>query len=304
MKKSLILLFFTLYTFNYSIGQDFGQLGSEWYFNGNQDGPCPGVCSYVHIESVEDSTINGKTCHKLLSKHKWHQDIVQEYTYPAMFVHEQSDSVFLWSPNRQNFLLLYIFNVNAGDTLTLDIPLFIDSNPSGDSIYQMVIDSVTNSILDGQIIKTYNFSSNTVVGFGNTYMDKIGNLSWFFPRNGMILEAGYGLRCYSDSQIDTSLVSFPCDSLWNMFSSINNYNWIDKIKVFPNPTNSSISIFTKGMNATECTIKIFNLHGNINMQAETNQPSQTLDVSDLKPGLYIYEIESKGHFHRDKLIIE
>ncbi|MEQ8519417.1 MAG: T9SS type A sorting domain-containing protein [Cytophagales bacterium] len=308
MKKLLLITFslltfnFSLFTFHYSFSQSFGQLGSEWYFDGNHGGPCPQVCSYVHVQSVSDSIINGKTCHKLIANHTWHNNISNTYTYPSMFVYEESDTVFMWSPVNQKFLVTYIFNVNTGDSIVLDYPSFLENSQATDTTYNMVIDSVTQQNLDGQLLNKYYFHSDLL--FGTHYMDRIGSFFWFYPRFVIILEAGAGLRCYSDSQIDTSLVSYPCDSLWNLFSVIENLELANEIRLFPNPASAQLNISIPNFSFQTFNVQLFDLQGNLRIRTQITKESQTLDVSDLKSGMYIYEIESEGQFYRNKLIIE
>lgn len=270
----------------------------RWKFRGT----LPGVCSFVHVESVKDSIINGKNCHKLIATHKWHNDISSHYIYPSMFVYEENDTVFMWNPLNQKFLVTYIFNVNAGDSLILDYPSFLVSNQVYDTVYHIIIDSVSQQNLDGQLLNKYYFHSHIL--FGTHYMDRIGSFFWFYPRFLIFLGEGAGMRCYSDMQIDTSLVTYPCDSLWNPFSSIETFETAHDISLFPNPANSTITLLNKNFDGNPIQFKLFDFQGNRQKQIEIHQNSQDIDVSEFKPGLYIYEIESEGQFLRNKLIIE
>jgi hypothetical protein len=75
----------------------------------------------------------------------------------------------------------------------------------------------------------------------------------------------------------------------------------NKIKVFPNPTNSKINF--EGKNLKEYSLKIFNSEG-IELINKENIESE-IDLNQLKKGIYIYHLEHKnGEKEIGKLIKE
>ena len=109
-------------------------------------------------------------------------------------------------------------------------------------------------------------------------MDKIGGLDWFFPRANIILEAGGPIRCYSDSQIDTSFQSVDCDYI--IYTSLNEFTNNNNITIYPNPTTYSLTISSK--QAIE-KIELFDMSGNY---IRTTKKS-IINLSNLEVGQYI-----------------
>jgi hypothetical protein len=69
-----------------------------------------------------------------------------------------------------------------------------------------------------------------------------------------------------------------------------------KIKIFPNPTNSLMSI---SANESINNFKIYNLEGRILKSDNTNNVNLTIDVSTFESGIYIIELEiNKELFYR------
>lgn len=59
------------------------------------------------------------------------------------------------------------------------------------------------------------------------------------------------------------------------------------LSYFPNPVTSSLQLNF----SDDATIKVYNLYGDI-MKSQTVAPNPTIDVSDLKPGIYLLKIIS------------
>ncbi len=81
-------------------------------------------------------------------------------------------------------------------------------------------------------------------------------------------------------------------------------NKLSEVKVFPNPSSGHLNITIDESSPQIIEFKIFDIQGNLQLKTTIKQETQALNVSDLKPGLYIYQVESDGRFHRDKLIIK
>ncbi len=83
----------------------------------------------------------------------------------------------------------------------------------------------------------------------------------------------------------------------------------NSVKVFPNPVNSKkINLEFDSEIQGICTVKIFNLKGNmifsddINNQEKTN--SVELNLPDLDNGVYIISFENNGNLKYSKFIVE
>ena len=177
--RQLILLFTSFLTISIGLyGQKFGQPGSQWYYSEHAGGLCPGNCEYLQLESVLDTVINGQTTHKIIRT--YYRNTGDTVHYNPIYVYENSDTVFMWSFPKSQFLTTYIFNGNVGDTLTLDAPDTLSwAGPS----YRLVIDSISNVTVDGVSLKKFKTSALDDYTFwnGGYFMERIGGLDWFFP---------------------------------------------------------------------------------------------------------------------------
>ncbi|MCH8904243.1 MAG: T9SS type A sorting domain-containing protein [Bacteroidetes bacterium] len=290
MKLNYIITIILLIITSNAFGQNFGVVGTEWYYSEHGLGGAPYNSEYLHLESITDTVIQGQSSHKIIQTYyKYNGDIV---TLKSIYLFEQSDTVFLYSFQRSKFLILYILNGNPGDTLTLDVPYdFIFP----DSTYRLVIDTVININIDGIPLKKYGTTALDYYQFynvGGYFMDRIGGQDWFFPRQGIFPEAGGPIRCYSDLQIDTSFQAVACD--FRLISSVNEVGQeVNTVLVYPNPVKNELNISLKN-NGGACII-VYNLLGKSVKEVTFNQEIITIDLSDLLSGLYLYRInDSRG----------
>ncbi|MFC2111966.1 T9SS type A sorting domain-containing protein [Bacteroidota bacterium] len=74
--------------------------------------------------------------------------------------------------------------------------------------------------------------------------------------------------------------------------------------ISPNPASQSIQIHYSGPITHGTEIMLFNLLGKEKMKTILKESLTTLDVSELKPGIYILHIRDPGQNHLQKLIIQ
>src|SRR5690554_531275 len=219
-------------------GQNFGSVGTQWYYSEHAGGMAPPNSEYLHLQSVADTVINNITTNKIVrTYYKFNGDTV---LMDPLYVYEQSDTAFMYNTQKAKFQTIYIFNAIQGDTLTLDFP---EPLPwTTDSTYALVIDTVETVIVDGVSLKKYRTNALNEFQFynGGYFMDRIGGLDWFFPRAITIPEDGGPIRCYSDNQIDTSFQSVACD--YRLITSISEINANYRIYIFPNPFQNELTI--------------------------------------------------------------
>lgn len=291
MKQILFILILSLTS--RLVGQDFGTIGTHWYYSENAGGLCPGNCEYLILSSIKDSLILGITTNKIVQKYYMQNGEIRDYE--PIFVFSKNDTVYRYSFSKQKFLRLYIFNGKKGDTLTLDSP---DEN-SKFATYRLVIDSLKIESVDGISLKKYwtkPLDDYQFYNFGS-FMDRIGGLDWFFPRAVIIPEAGGPIRCYSDSQIDTSFQKVACDYLVLRppYKNINNLD--NKVKIFPNPSTSNLRIESEiSINLVE----LVDIFGKIVLESKQN----ILDISRLANGPYLLRISFVTGQQLEKKIIK
>ncbi len=285
MKRIFILWIFLLVCLQ---AQDFAPVGAKWYYTGTA-GYCPRNCEYLLMESVKDTIFQGKNVRKLTrTTIKYTGDTIPE---TPLYLFSRSDSVFLWSTSRSRFILLYVFNKNVGDTITLDVP--DESFPSPQNTYRLVIDSIALLNVQGATLKKYfvtPLDSYTFFGEG-VYIDRIGGGDWFFPRAVIIPEGPGGLRCYQDSQIFLKLQNISCDSLYVDATSFKEKP-SPRIIAYPNPTKNLL--FLAPTSAVK-TIYLYDLSGKLQGIFQKTP----LDLSSYPDGEYILKI----HLQNDKQFI-
>lgn len=292
MKQTSIftIIFFTIAS--NLLGQNFGAIGTQWYYSEHASGGCPGNCEYLHLESVLNTVINGQTTHKILQTYYRHTgDTLQ---LDPIYLYEQSDTVFMWSFSKSKFLTTYIFNGNIGDTLTLDAP---DTMIWADTTYRLVIDTITNVTVDGVPLKKYRTIALDGYTFwnGGYFMDRIGGLDWFFPRAAIFPEAGGPIRCYSDVQIDTSFQVVACDYI--LYTGTEEVTDDSEIEIYPNPTTGLLTI---KLNQPIDKIELYDLTGKLVVTSR----QLTIDLSGLTSGQYIMAIHLTTGQKIEKKIIK
>lgn len=258
--------------------QNFGATGTQWYYSSHAGGMCPGNCEYIHLESVLDTVINGQAVNKITQT--YYRYVGDTMYFDPIYLYEQSDTVFMWDFNRERFLTTYIFNGEVGDTLTLDSPENLEWT---DTIYRLVINSITEAIVDGVTLKKYGTWALDDYQFynGGFFMDRIGGLDYFFPRPNIIPEAAGPIRCYSDAQIDTSFQSVACDHILTV--SVDELTEDEDITIHPNPASTTINI------SSTQPVERIELHDMLGKQAMATQHT-TLDLSALPEGPYVVTI--------------
>lgn len=296
--KNLLFLLVLLFSFSSNLfSQNFGLIGTEWFYSESAGGNCPGNCEYVHFKSVADTIIQGKTTHKITQTYyKFSGDTA---FLDPLYVYNQSDTAFRYSFIKSRFLTLFIFNRNQGDTLTLDYPpTYLNvPHPPNDTIYRLRIDSVINKTIDGIPLKEYKTSALDGCQFFNygSFMDRIGGLDWLFPRTAIFPEAGGPIRCYKDSQIDTSFQTIACDYI--LPTSISELTDKYNVEIYPNPTSDLITVRT---NQKIIKIDLYDLTGKL---LETTS-SLTIDFSNFNTGQYIIKIHFKTGKNIERKIIK
>jgi hypothetical protein len=292
MKHFTVFVLFSMLLTCSLHGQDFGEVGTQWFYNEHPGGACAGNCEYVHLESVVDTVIVGKTTHKIQSTYYRHTGEIDALA--SIYVYENSDTVFMWDFIQSKFLTTYIFNGNVGDTLILDAP---DTVSWAGSTYRLVINSVTTEAVDGIQLKKYGTTAIDSYSFwnGGYFMDKIGGLDWFLPRTVIFPEAGGPIRCYSDLQIDTSFQSINCDQV--LYTSIHEPSSSATIQVFPNPTSDLLTVKS---NEPIGRLELFDPTGKLIATIH----EMTFDLSALSSGLYILEVHMASGQKIERRIIK
>ncbi|MDO8951742.1 MAG: glycosyl hydrolase family 18 protein [Draconibacterium sp.] len=222
------------------------------------------------------------------------------------------DKTVPWSPNNPGQHSSYDFAVQAinywknqginSEKLTLGVPFYgynfdDQSNVFGFSYASMVSKNILNADVD-QVGKAYYNGRPTIERKVElTAQNASGIMIWELAQ---------------DRFDEYSLLSV----IHNKFNSLGftttglcgNVVFADKIKqsqfhIYPNPANNKILI--EGISNGEIVVSVFNLTGNkMNITQNKIFNKTELNVSGLKDGIYILNVESNGFNQKQKLIIK
>jgi hypothetical protein len=319
MKAKVYFLLAFIFIIKYSSAQNnFAPVGATWFHSGQYG---------IYKTAVSEETVlKGMTCKKLT------QNIYVKWPAPDyyrdlessrdLFVYDNGDTIFCYNNRFDQFTPLFVFNVNAGDTVRL--PYF---NPSShctmisafdSTMFAFVVDSVKNVNYDGKLLKTvfskvlrskkiYDNSDFGWVRYNdsvNIYAEKIGSLKTGFLPNclGKCLTlattgcaAPLGFRCYEDDTLKIHLIDSCLDPTW-VPSSIHKKDISSLIlKLYPNPVGNDL--FIQNPNQSSNTkLKVYDILG-INIYEQSNKTGSIINynTSNLKSGLYyikLYDLDN------------
>lgn len=74
------------------------------------------------------------------------------------------------------------------------------------------------------------------------------------------------------------------------------------IKFYPNPADNELRISSENNLSEDSYIEIFNIVGELVVRKDISEKSETLDISSLKPGMYLVRLYSGRELYQNKLI--
>ena len=279
MKKSTFLLILFACTLQIN-AQDFAPIGSIWHYT--QGTVNPDYITYKTLESVSDTIIQGIECRKIVEVGRSSSTIVSYH-----YMYSENGRVFFYADD--SFHLLYDFGANKGDTVTLGYFQTHEGSP-----LQMFIDSTSTIMVNDQErkIQYITCGDGMVIEFGHQVIEGIGSTSFMFPTLDFSLDGP--LRCYQDNNTGLFLNPFHSNSGWNhqdceeTLTGIEEVDSKESISVFPNPTQSSITV----RNIDRATAyKIITISGRILKQGIISESTE-ISLTELSKGVYFIEFES------------
>ncbi|MCX6231877.1 MAG: T9SS type A sorting domain-containing protein [Bacteroidetes bacterium] len=284
MKKINLLLIF-IFVLNIScFAQNFAPVGATWHYS--RGGFTSNTYYPVKLESVKDTVILGLQCRKITGNYYHFGNNNFDYMYSS------SAKVYIFDKQLLQFVKIYDFNLNAGDTLKYK--LYFNNTLDTNSAY--IIDSVGITTINGKTLKvqyTHNmmtFNPYPLLIMGGKIIEGIGSDFFLFPQ--YINQDPYNnhLRCYSDTSVgyyNTGIVS-KCDSIVNNIKEETNYF---KLKVYPNPANCYIN-FDLGL-YKDIKLNIYSSMGQNVMQQSIVAGYTIINIRNFKSGIYFYKLTDK-----------
>jgi hypothetical protein len=293
--RLFITAFFLMIVIKVS-AQDFGAVGTTWYFTLPSFSD-PSI-DYVQVKSIDDTIINGQACHHLQVLHGYDCSTIDSNA----FVYEQNGIVYYFVSQMNKFSELYNFNVTPGNAYTVYVN-GIFGQP--DSIV-LRITGVFNDTVNGNILKkrttlkltgAYSFSTT----IQDTFSERIG-ASYLFPQYSLCEAAPNQLRCFQDSLLGfyTTNAAPSCDFI---STGINDSYPNVGFELYPNPANDFAELNLAHITIKNFSLKIFDVLGDeMKVPMQTSQQTFRLDLSSLSQGIYFLQVSSDNKFSTQKLL--
>lgn len=291
--KYLVLLSFTLvFTFNCQ-SQNFAEKGATWHYTKHFS--FSSTKSYVKVESIKDTVIDGKSCHQL----SLIGGGLCNYYESTIFVYEEDSVVYFSLRDTNRFEKLYDFTTKKDSSWTIKYRSY---GPYDDSIWVRV-DSTGKKNLNGQDLKLLYVTYGTFPIFHSRthksqIIEKIGDINymfnWYMCIDGQ--NAG-GLRCYRDPSfgVYTSWIAPSCTA-----TGVQEYDELDLVNIYPNPASSILNLELQN----NSTYQILDINGRMLQKNSLLKGKNSIDVHYLKAGIYILQIENQGAISSYKFLKE
>ncbi len=229
-----------------------------------------------------ETTINEKQC-KILSE-KFYDTNNEEQSLGSYFLYADQSKVYLYQDNE--FRLLYDFGANKGDTIY--ITAYSEFCQCDSTL--LVIDSISETVIDGNSYKTLYHHSLSNCSLGNKSIEFIGGLDYFFPFNQAADPVPGDLRCYYDDMFSfNNNWAFSCDTLFTNINITPN-NKID-FKYYPNLIRDKLNISFSGN--CEHTIEIRTIDAVLKYKSIFVGNKLSVNALEWQQGIYILIIDNK-----------
>jgi hypothetical protein len=165
-------------------------------------------------------------------------------------------------------------------------------------------DSIINTLLSVNLIDT----SIVVTGFTLAANEIADSYQWIDCGNGNSNIANAVNQNYVASvsgSYAVVLTKNTCSDTSNCYNvlvtDVSKNNYTSSVNIFPNPTNSVITIITDQI-IRNGSIKLFNFAGQLIIEkVNLKKNSNTLDLTELSTGIYYIELCENGNTHRIKI---
>lgn len=201
------------------------------------------------------------------------------YTGLNRYFREENNRIYEYNQNQE--ILMYDFNLNLNDTFNVENPLS-----------QITFPITVNIILDSTLLlndehrRTIAMYCKGIEPTLTTWIDGIGSTSGFLSvYNSCAFDINTTLNCF---YINDTLAYINPESKGCWTTATSNVKTVS-FSIIPNPSKDKIEI--KG----EVDFDKINIYSITGIKMKNFQKEKIIDVSELRKGLYIIELERKGH---------
>ena len=287
--KKLLLIVFLVCIKQVNAQSVFAPMGTYWNYTGES-----GTFGTKTLQYYNDTTLNNYTCKKI--KEWWYFQsggpTPPDSGNAIEYIYQSHDSVFKYSPNNNQFQLLYSFSQNLHDTI-----YFSPQSPN----YKLVLDSITHTTLCGTLRRVLHYTKIPMYCNTPPYdtVRVIEGLSYvndylFSQVPSCVVGDGF---MYFDCANAQGCIYAPhgsgCTPLYGIakFSTQNS-----TIKIYPNPANNKINIDAIDV----IDIKLFDVLG----KQITGTKENNVDVGNLTNGVYFIQVKTTQNTTTQKIMVQ
>ena len=299
--KKVFLIFILFVTVQICFAQnEFAPVGAKWYYSKGFCITPPEYCreSFLTIESIGDTLINGKLCKILTQKGTSCPSID-----PYMYVYSDNGRVFWYIPSINDFTMLYDFTLNAGDSWKM-----ISLGSTDTCLIIFTVDSVSSMVINNDTLKVLFTNSTWLWTRGGKIVEKIGHLDYLIPWYymcpasnpvdcmGPLTESPKGLRCYEDSTLGfyQRCDSISCDTIYYVYTGKSETE-NDHCQILCYPTIVTDELIIESdcedfITLVPTTYQIYNLIGQRVLSDNIDKHKKIVHFNNLTPGIYFVNI--------------
>jgi hypothetical protein len=163
----------------------------------------------------------------------------------------------------------------------------------GEESIIMHVDAVEQYEYEGTTYRMLHVSDANNL-FSGEIMSGVGHLTSFFPERLMTRDKGYrvtGLRCYwIYGDLVFTVNRGDCDAIYAELHIGLDEPTAIPFAIYPNPTNSVLTIQHSSFNIPNSSFRITNLMGQTVQTGSLNAETQQIDVSGLPKGMYFISV--------------
>jgi hypothetical protein len=270
--------------------QSFAPLGATWIYSYADHIPYLNTFRPLEVSVRAVDMYQGQLCSELIflpippygsQTGSWAGDTV--------YIFEENDSVFYWSPYSQQFELLYDFTAEVGDSWVIG-GLGVTDPGEYEDFLVVTIDSIGSVIVGNDTLKVWYHQESPYFDWGNAIIEGIGSNLFMIPSFGLYESRIGHLRCYEDITSDYQFVSYPCDTVIfdPIWSATENRSKETRVVFSPNPVQDVLHI-TSPEYFEDGVLRIIDLQGCLVHEENVTIPG-TVDMSKLTPGVYFCNV--------------
>lgn len=303
--RNISLLIILTFLFLKLKAQDFAPIGAKWYYSETNPGfvPSEDYYNYYYLyEVTKDTVIDGENCRKI-EVTNFREISIEK---PSEYVYDDSGRVYFYKHGK--FGLYFDFNAKAGDTLHVWDNLLNPCNT--DSIFEILIDSISTVIVSGDTLKEFHTGPlDTACGhdYRKQVVEGIGSANFFHASPLIsIFWDDRPLRCYTDSNTYYNPFDWAWDCDFQLLDGIE-VSIEENVEIFPNPFNSTFIVTLNNLKfETNLQIDIINILGEIQktLSLTIKDKSIMLNADEWPKGVYYVRFKTTTGIFTKKLIKE